>query len=174
MAHTTNSNWLDKRNEPLTLPLAGLIDLLKGVLDKGKPFRFQATGFSMSPFIENGDFVTLSPLGRSVPRLGDVVAFTPPGHDRLILHRVVGKKGTSFYIKGDSLEKIDLLLPGERVLARVSRVDRNGKKISTGFGPERRLVALLSRLGLLAAVVFILWKISLFLRWRPGTSPEPS
>jgi signal peptidase I len=155
-----NSPFCSNQLEPLRLSASALTDLLKKVMEKGRPFRFEATGFSMSPFIKNGDLVTLSPLDRSGPRLGDVVAFTPPGSDKLILHRVVGKRGASFYTKGDSLSKIDLLLPKEQILAKVARVDRNGKKVHLCLGPERRLIALFSRFGLLLPIILSLWKLA--------------
>ena len=170
MQNEENIPFRSNQREPLRLSALALTDLLKGVMEKGKPFRFQATGFSMSPFIKNGDLVTLSTLNRSAPCLGDVVGFTPPESDKLIIHRVVGKRGSSFYIKGDSLSEIDLLLPQERIVAKVTRVDRNGKRIHLGLGPERRLIALLSRLGVLVPIVLSLWKISFHLgkRTRPG------
>ncbi len=137
----------------LSLSNQALLRFIRDVVGRGESFRFQATGFSMSPFIKNGDLVTLSPLDLPSPRLGDVVAFTPPGSEKLILHRVVGKKGASFYIKGDGLPRIDLLLPGEKILAKVVQVDRNGKRVHLGLGPERLLLALLSFQGLLLPMV---------------------
>jgi hypothetical protein len=152
----------------LYLSNQALLGFLQDIVGRGESFRFQATGFSMSPFIKDGDMVTLSPLDRPSPRLGEVVAFTPPGGDKLILHRVVGKRGSSFYIKGDSLPQIDLLLPKELILAKVARVDRSGKRVHLGLGPERLLLALFSRPGVLAPIILYLWKISLLLRRRTG------
>ena len=62
------------------LPLSGraLVDLLSAVLNKGVPVRFQAKGFSMSPFIKNNDVVTISPWQGTRPGLGDIIAFVHP------------------------------------------------------------------------------------------------
>jgi hypothetical protein len=152
-----------------SLSTQSLLGLIQDVVGRGEAFRFQATGFSMSPFIKDGDMVTLSPLHRPSPRLGEVVAFTPPGSDKLILHRVVGKRGSSFYIKGDSLSQVDLLLPREQILAKVARVDRNGKRVHLGLGPERMLLAILSFQGLLLPMVMGCWRvIRLFRRLGGG------
>ena len=77
-----------------------LIKLLRAVLERGAPFRFRARGFSMSPFIRNGDVITVSPLSAASPRIGDVAAFIHPRTRRLVVHRIIGKKGVSFFHKG--------------------------------------------------------------------------
>ena len=136
---------LSKKENGLSLSGSAFVELLKAVLDKGTPFRFRAEGFSMHPFIRNGDLVTLSPLFNTIPRLGDVVAFVLPGTDRLMIHRIIGAKGRFFLIKGDNLHGPDGLIPKTNILGRVTRVERNGKEIFFGIGPERILIALLTR-----------------------------
>jgi hypothetical protein len=132
------------------LPLAGtaFITLLRAVLDKGVSFRFRATGFSMSPFISNGDVLTVFPLsGR--PRLGDVVAFVKQGTGRLAIHRVVATSAGGCLIKGDNSSKDDGYVPIANILGRITKVERNGKNVLLGLGPERYLIAFLARKGLL-------------------------
>ncbi len=70
-----------KKGGELKLSGPDLIELLQAVLDKGVPFRFRAKGFSMTPFIKDGDVITIFPLEGSRPRLGDIVAFTHPVTD---------------------------------------------------------------------------------------------
>jgi hypothetical protein len=41
--------------------MTGLVELARAVLAKGKSFRFHAPGLSMTPFIRDGDFVTIGP-----------------------------------------------------------------------------------------------------------------
>ena len=128
---------------------AVLSQLLSAVLEKGVPFRFRANGFSMSPFIRDGDVVTISPLFDLTPRLGDVVAVIQPGTGRLVLHRVVGKKSSSYIIKGDNLSEEDGLVSPENILGFVTKVERKGERVGVGFGPERILVGMLNQKGLL-------------------------
>ena len=70
------------------LPRAGFTELLTAVLARGSLFRFQARGFSMSPFIRDGDVLTLAPAPDRL-RIGDVVAFINPCNQQLSVHRLV-------------------------------------------------------------------------------------
>ena len=48
-----------KKTEGLSLSGYVLIELMKAVLEKNVPFRFRGKGFSMSPFIRDGDVITI-------------------------------------------------------------------------------------------------------------------
>jgi hypothetical protein len=143
-----------------TLSIPFLVLLLRTVLEKGKPFRFEATGDSMSPFIRNGDIITVSPLLGAPPRLGDVVAYIRPERRRkLVVHRVIGRRNGSYLIRGDSAPDHTDLVPKADILGRVSRVKRNGRRVCLGLGPERRLVAFVIRNGLLLHLLMPLWRL---------------
>lgn len=135
-----------------------LLGLLKDVLSKGSPFRFRARGSSMSPFIKDGDVVTVSPLHNSNPTIGDVVAFVSPGSDGLLIHRIVSKSGDHFLIMGDNIPKMGDRVPKNKLLGRILRVERNDRDVSFGLGPERVLIALLNRKGLLSPLILFIWK----------------
>jgi signal peptidase I len=107
----------------------------------------------MFPFIREGDVITIAPLKPSSPRLGDVVAFTPPGTQKLLVHRVIGKKGDSYLIRGDNAPAADGFLPRGRIIGRVILVERNGKRVYCGMGPEGFLIALLIRTNLLSPLL---------------------
>jgi signal peptidase I len=143
------------------LPLSGpaLVQLLRSVLGKGAPVRFRAKGFSMSPFIKNDDVVTLSPLQNSFPGVGDVIAFVLHGTDKLCVHRVVGKEGNLYVTKGDSSSEADESVPIENILGFVRRVERNGKEVFLGLGPERYLIAFLGGRGLLLPLILPVSKV---------------
>jgi hypothetical protein len=132
------------------LPLSGvaLLALMQEVLRKGRPFRFRAGGSSMQPLIWGGDVLTLAPLSQAAPRFGDVVAFVHPANQRLVVHRVIARRGPVFAIRGDNGGENDWV-SGDNVLARVTRVEREGRSVRFGLGPERFPIALLSSLGLL-------------------------
>jgi len=107
----------------------------------------------MSPFIRDGDVITVSPRASRTPGLGDVVAFVHPETQILCLHRVLSVNGKGFLVQGDNLpEKPDGMIPREAVFGRVTRVERAGRRIRLGLGPERPLVALLSRRGGMALI----------------------
>jgi signal peptidase len=143
----------------LSLSGPALVELIKEVLDKGVPFRFRAKGFSMSPFIKEGDVITVSPLGDSLPRFGDVGVFVNSGTERLVVHRVVGIKREYYLVKGDNIRNACELIPKANLLGCVAKVEGNGKHVSLGFGPERYLISLLSRIGVLSLLLSHLARI---------------
>lgn len=143
------------------LPISGqaLLDLMREVLARGRPFRFRARGWSMTPFIRDGDVVTVAPLGGGRPSVGEVVAFQRPETGRVVVHCVIAQAADGCFIQGDGGPACeDGLIPGENVLGRVTRVQRDGRDIWLGLGPERVLIAWLSRTGRLAGAA----------RWLPG------
>lgn len=108
-------------------------------------------GASMAPFIRTGDVVTLRPCERA--RLGDVVARLA-GPDRLLVHRVV-TGGEPPLTRGDSAHEPDPpLSPGE-LLGRVWAVERAGRGVRAGLGPERQVLAWLSRRGWLRPLLVL-------------------
>ena len=104
----------------------------------------------MHPFIKDGDVSTVSPLGKNAPGLGDVVAFVQGEIRNLVVHRVIGIKANSYFIKGDGSTGADSPVLGANLLGLVTRV---------GLGPERFLIALLTRKGLMVPLVRIVAKL---------------
>lgn len=138
------------RGNGLSLSGKALIELMRAVHAKGRPFRFRAGGHSMAPFIRDGDVICLAPLTAREPGAGDVAAFIHPGTGRLCVHRVLSVKGNRYLIRGDNLpEKPDGRVPREAILGRVTIVERTGRRVRMGLGPERRVIAFLSRCGAL-------------------------
>jgi hypothetical protein len=135
-----------------------LPELVKEVLGKGVECRFQVGGYSMSPFIKDGDMITISPV-LSLPRLGDVIAFIHPKTEKLLIHRVVWKNRDAYLLKGESALEPDGLIKKENILGLVTKVERKGKRIFLGLGPERFLIALLTRTNLLLPVLRPVWMI---------------
>jgi signal peptidase len=149
-----------------SLPGPALQELLRAVLDRGVPFRFKALGFSMHPFIRDGDVVTVSPKPGSGMRAGDVVAFCHPDTGKLVVHRVLGWRPGGYLLRGDNSPDVDGLITPEKVLGLVTRVERNGKEIRLGRGPERRLLAWLARRDLLRPLTFRAWQVLHPFAWR--------
>jgi signal peptidase I len=142
------------------LPISGLClrELLQAVLEKRCSVRFRAGGWSMGPFIKDGDVVTISPLSGRKLRPGDVVAAPSPGTNGLLLHRVVEIKDGCVVTRGDNLDRTDGHVSLSRLLGRVTRVERAGQKVRLGLGAERFLIAATSRCGRLKPLVVLVRK----------------
>lgn len=100
----------------------------------------------MSPFIRDGDVITIAPAPTHF-RLGDVVAFVNPINDRLTVHRIVQLCNCDYQIRGDNVQKADGYVSQEHILGRVVSVERSGRHVRIGMGPERVALAFLSRQG---------------------------
>jgi hypothetical protein len=166
--HQVKPALFTKKREELSLSSQQLEKLMRGVLGKGAAFRFQGKGFSMSPFIKDGDVLTIAPVQGSAPGFGDVVVFTHPNTGKLIIHRIIGKKAGSYLTKGDNAPEGDGLISRAAILARVTKVERNGKYISLGLGPDRFIIAFVIRKGLLPLLNPIWRFVRFFIRRRPG------
>lgn len=149
-----------ERGYELSIGNRHLKGLLMDVLHKGAALRFRARGFSMSPFIKDSDVVTVTPVSKHEPRLGDVVVFINPDAGELVIHRLVGKRDNfHLLIKGDNLPTLEHLVPKTGILGRVKRVERDGRTVALGLGPEKALIALLSRRGLLLPLLVPAWRV---------------
>jgi len=122
---------------------------MEAALSRGIPFRFKARGFSMTPFIRDGDIVTIRPLAGRDPKAGEVVAVVLPGTGKLLIHRIVSRNGTFFTVKGDNLRESDGTVPGDRILGIAATIERGGKKIVVGSRAERFFFALIRPWGFL-------------------------
>lgn len=133
------------------LELSGeaFLTVMEAVLANGASFRFKARGFSMTPFIRDGDIVTVLPRKDRIPGTGDVVAFVNPGTRKLMVHRIIGMRGDSYTIKGDNRTEMDGTIPGGQILGIASKVERNGRIISLGNDSGKSLATGLNRIGFL-------------------------
>lgn len=129
------------------------MEFLRAVLAKSALFRFKARGFSMQPFIQDMDVITIYPCGSGRPSAGDVIAFCHPETQKLMLHRVIAKLPDGCVTRGDSACEADGPIPFENILGMVKLVERDSRRVRMGLGPERHLIALLSRHGLLLPLV---------------------
>ncbi|MBW1981970.1 MAG: hypothetical protein JRJ12_12200 [Deltaproteobacteria bacterium] len=103
----------------------------------------------MSPFIRDGDVITVSPLPRGSLRCGDVLAFVHPATKKLVIHRLVGQRRGILHTKGDNSGDAEELIAETNILGCVTRVERHGKKVLFGLGLERRLIAFFNKRNLL-------------------------
>jgi len=134
-----------------------LVELVHTVLQHETAFTFGVTGASMWPFLRDGDLVTVSPV-RGKVHIGDVVAVVHPDAEVLLLHRVVGRTGDSYLIKGDATAQPDGLASTERILGRVTHIQRTGQEVRFGLGREGRWIAACSRRRLLLLILLAVWR----------------
>jgi hypothetical protein len=137
--------------------------LIQDMLSLETPIRLKATGSSMTPFIRDGDVLTISPKSKINPSLGKVVAFVNAEKQNLLIHRIIKVKAHSLLIKGDnSYEKTDGWIDRNQILGCVTRIERDERDIRFGLGVERYLLAFLSRHRLLKRITS---RISIILKW---------
>jgi signal peptidase I len=110
--------------------------------------RFVARGGSMSPWIRDGDLVTVAPLESAIARVGDVAAYRRSGSDRLIVHRLVRRSKGAWIAQGDRLPAPDGPVADAEILGIVARVERRGRPAFVPRGLAGVLLARLSRLAL--------------------------
>jgi len=129
--------------EIVQLSGAELVGLMQAVLETGAQFRFRARGMSMMPFIHDQDVVTVAPLQRRA-EVGDVIAFVHPQNQKPILHRVVERDAYGYWTQGDNSAAPDGWIPATAVVGVIVTVERQGRAVRFGLGPERWLIAAFS------------------------------
>ena len=130
-----------------------LIALMKGVHDKGGLFRLKVRGGSMSPFIRDGDILTIARSTNGY-KVGEIVAFVRSDCEKLVVHRIIGRKNKHYLIKGDNGFTWDGSIPEKCLLGRVIRVERNGWEAFTGIKAGGKIIAWLSCHNLLPVIFF--------------------
>ena len=130
-----------------------LAELIRAVLDKGKAFRFRALGLSMSPFIRDGDVVTVAPPASAPFRTGEIAVFVHPETGKVRVHRIIGVKEGRYLMKGDNALGSDGEVPAGGILGLVARVERDGRTVWPGRGLAGAAIARISRSGLFFRVI---------------------
>ncbi len=152
------SAYVVRTAEEISLPAPALVELMKAVLARGVSFRFRARGFSMTPFVRDGDVITVSPLSKRPIGTGEIVAYTHEKTGKLVVHRVIRKRGGAYLVRGDNARAFDELVPKRRLLGCVTAVERKGRKIRLGLGPERFLIALLNQHAPVMPILGPVWR----------------
>lgn len=152
-----NDQYVSQHRETWKIPNKQFSKLITAVLETGKSFRFKANGFSMTPLIKDGDNLTLSHAEANLIHIGDVVAFINPPDNQLIVHRVVARKKKDFLLKSDNGKSPDGWISAKRIIGRVNKIERENGQVRFGLGPEKGIVALLSRVNCLRGSIRFLW-----------------
>jgi len=125
-----------------------VLQLVDTVLKKNALFRMRAHGWSMFPFIRDQDIVTIAPFIEP-PKIGDIAVFKHPAYHCLAIHRIVGRYGDFYLLRGDNSRQYDGWLHSEKIFGKVSDLKRKNKKVNLGLGIERFMIAMLSRMEML-------------------------
>lgn len=133
------------RGGELHLSNLAYLELLRGMVERGIRLRTKVRGFSMSPFIRDGDVVTIAPMDGCVPRIGEVVAFVQPNTGLLAVHRLIARVDAGWLVRGDNCPEPDGVVPRGAILGVLVRVERGGRHVRLGLGAERTWIAALSR-----------------------------
>lgn len=144
----------------LTCNASDFINLSKDILSEGNLLRFRAKGWSMTPFIRDGDIVSVKPVSQKEIRIGDIVYYCR--EERAVLHRVIKKTNQDgklfFATKGDASVETDGPIEPANIMGKVIAIEKNGKAIKLNSTPMRcinYLCAFFSPISYLTYPVFI-------------------
>jgi signal peptidase I len=151
---TPNSFSPISADHVLSISGSALDLLLSDVVARGMSFRFRARGYSMYPFIRDGDVLTIVRKPAQQLQTGHVVAVRRPGTGKIVVHRIISRRSNGFRVQGDNAVVSEGLVPGDGVLGVVIRVERGDKRVMLGQGPERYLIAYLSRHHWLRPIIY--------------------
>lgn len=141
----------------LRLSNPGQLELLRGMAERGVPLRTTVRGYSMTPFVRDGDVVTIVPMAGGEPHIGDVTAVALPGNGRMAVHRVIARSGAGWLVRGDNCSEADGVFTRDAFVGRVVRVERRGRDVRLGLGAQGAWVAALSRDGWLGRAKAVRW-----------------
>ncbi len=99
------------------------------------PLYFVYRGVSMNPSFIEPEMITAVPYGSSRIRTGDVVCYKTDVNESVIVHRVVGLKGSRIKTKGDNNSASDpYTLEAKDIIGRVCTSVREGRSRSVYGG----------------------------------------
>ncbi|MEI7824924.1 MAG: S24/S26 family peptidase [Chlorobiaceae bacterium] len=153
-----SDTYVTSNHESHSMAGLAIAELMEAVLEKNVPFRFTAPGFSMTPFIRDGDIITIAQLPVQL-HAGDVVAFINPCCRKLTVHRIVHISENGYLIKGDNNPEADGRVPLSAIIGQVIRVEHGGRQIRLGLGIERYAIACLSKREWLRPVLWRVWRV---------------
>lgn len=131
---------------------------MAGVLARGAALRFRARGISMYPLIKDGDLLTVAPLSGTRPGRGQVLAFSKLTGG-VVVHRLTGRRGDDYLVRGDNVDDDTAVVSPGQILGQVTHIERNGRRVRLGLGPERFLIPTIRSNPLVWRTVCKTWRI---------------
>ncbi len=116
--------------------------LAEEIIGQGGYFSFKAHGWSMFPFIHDGDILTVGSVNPNELKPGDIILYKS-FDNRIVVHRVIGKTKIDNYemlkVRGDALMgQLEYVFP-KKVLGRVTKQLRDSKIIDLQKGTTKFL-----------------------------------
>jgi hypothetical protein len=106
-----------------------LFPLISEIIKQDEKVRITVTGTSMLPFLREGiDSVELTEAGFSGINRGDIVIIRRSSGE-YIMHRVIKKEASCFYIMGDAQQWLEGPLYPEQLVAVITALWRRGRRI---------------------------------------------
>jgi signal peptidase I len=113
------------------------VQLARDLLSSGRTVRMRAQGWSMRPFLRDGDVVEIAPAPASALKRGDVAAFITPESNlpSITIHRFLRRDGAGqLHFQGDAFSTPDPPVPESALLGKVVARERNGRRTEIGKG----------------------------------------
>jgi len=130
-------------SDRLTLRLA------RDLLASGRAVRLRAYGWSMRPYLRDGDLVEIAPVEARSLRRGDVAAFVQPREKTasITIHRYLGRRNETLLFQGDAFPIGDPPVPGSALLGKVIARERKGRRVEIGAGWRSKAGSLILLVG---------------------------
>jgi hypothetical protein len=105
------------------------IELVRLALNSNKNAYITLDGSCMRPFLKGSDILEIKRFECGQLKIGDIVAIENSGSEsRIIVHRIIRKRGEILVTKGDTCLKSDNPADFSRLLGKVVSFERNGRK----------------------------------------------
>jgi hypothetical protein len=110
-----------------------MISDLRAHLRKHEGYAFRPRGGSMRPWLRTGDSLFVAAVADEDIHPGDVLLYWRPGatadDDTLTCHRMVARRGSRIYAKGDAVPTIEHFDNGRQaeILGKVQAISRDGR-----------------------------------------------
>ena len=120
-----------------SVSLQDLFPIIKQKINEDQSFTFRACGVSMLPYIRNGkDLVTLGKIKEPLKK-NDIV-FYRRANGQFVLHRIVQiRDGRTIDLCGDHQFRIEKGVLPEQMIAKLIRLERDGREVSLSGGMSK-------------------------------------
>ena len=124
--------------------------LRKQLIENNHAVKIVASGYSMFPFMRNGDLLTISPVPIEEIQIGDVAVFE--SNNDWISHRVIDIRKTNneitLILRGDTCIQLDPLVTKANYIGKTVAFERGGKVYEVGSKKNKRIARVILSLGL--------------------------
>lgn len=131
--------------------------LRKQLIENNHAVKIVASGYSMFPFMRNGDIQTIGPVPIEEIQIGDVAVFER--NNDWISHRVIEirktNNETTLILRGDTIIQLDPLVTKANYIGKTVSFERSGKVYEVGsFKRKNKRIVLFGKLRVLPLFAF--------------------